>query len=134
VILGGDLNTCGFHGGDKEAMKQLAVDAGFSARHRSAPEEMEPGLVLARQCGFAAVPPLDAAGDTVITRRKPVSGGNLFLRVDWLLLRGMDIHSFAVLSTEKRDFSRAVPGCALDSFRGTELSDHNAIFAICALP
>jgi hypothetical protein len=23
---------------------------------------------------------------------------------------------------------------ALDSFRGTELSDHNAIFAICALP
>ena len=134
VILGGDLNTCGFHGGDKEAMKQLAVDAGFSARHRSAPEEMEPGLVLARQCGFAAVPPLEAAGETVITRRKPVSGGNLFLRVDWLLLRGMDIHSFSVLSTEKKDFSWAAPGCALACYRGTEISDHNAIFATCALP
>lgn len=133
VILGGDLNTCGFHGGDKETMKKLAGDRAFAMGQLSAPEEKEPCLGLAKQRGFAAVPPLKAAEKPIFTRRKPVSGGALSLRVDWLLLRGLGLQRYAVLSTEKKDLGFAAPNSALERFNGAELSDHNAVFAVCNL-
>ena len=132
VILGGDLNTCGFHGGDKETMSRLVGDESFAARHLSAPESLEPGLLLAAQRGFAAVPPLQAP--RAYTRRKPVGEGLLALRVDWLLLRQLDCRDFAVLSTRKEDFL-PISGCSGRScFAGPELSDHNVVYTQCRLP
>ena len=126
VILGGDLNTCGFHGGDKETMSRLVGDRSFAMRHLSAPETLEPGLLLAEERGFVAVPPLH--DPQACTRRKPVGDGALALRVDWLLLRDGDVDFAAVLSTRKEDFPRTRPGAALERFSASELSDHNMVY------
>ena len=126
VILGGDLNTCGFHGGDQEAMEKLVNDENFLLRHLSCPEELERCLCSARQLGFTAVPPLQAAGEAAITRRKPMPGGVLLLRVDWLLLRSAEALSWQVLSTKREECNF---GPRLQCFAGEELSDHNVLWA-----
>lgn len=131
VILGGDLNTCGFHGGDKEGMKRCTAQRTFVTQHLSAPETLEPCLFLALQRGFFPAPPLQGEGASVVTRRKPVSGGMLTLRVDWLLLRDVDADVVSVLSTRKADFPHTGSGSALERFAGPELSDHNMVYLKC---
>ena len=38
-----------------------------------------------------------------------------------------------MVSTAKEDFTYAAPGSALAAFTGKELTDHNAIWALCSL-
>ena len=38
-----------------------------------------------------------------------------------------------MVSTAKEDFACAAPGSALAEFTGKELSDHNAVWAMCCL-
>lgn len=62
-------------------------------------------------------------------------GDHLDLRLDWLLLRGMDALESRTISTQRADCGFAPrPGSALAAFAGKELSDHNAVWASCALP
>ena len=37
-----------------------------------------------------------------------------------------------MVSTAKEDLTYARPGSALEHFTGAELSDHNAVWALCA--
>ena len=58
---------------------------------------------------------------------------HLDLRLDWLLVRGAQVEESRTISTQTEDCGFAVPGSALARFTGRELSDHNAVWASCAL-
>ena len=48
-------------------------------------------------------------------------------------MKGVRAERRHVASTDKEDFTYAVPGSALAELTGKELSDHNAIWAMCCL-
>ena len=69
-----------------------------------------------------------------LTRRKPLpNGDSLPLRLDWILLKGVTASESRMISTAKEDLTYAKPGSALERFQGAELSDHNAVWAMCRL-
>ena len=70
-----------------------------------------------------------------MTRRKPLPDGEFLpLRLDWIMLKGVTSTESRMVSTAKEDFTYAKPGSALAAFTGRELSDHNAVWAMCRLP
>ena len=130
VILGGDLNTNTFDGRDKNAIRQIA---GSEALQRRCLEDVfawEACLPLAQENGYCAVPNVESG--ELATRRKPLpEGGALELRLDWRLLRGLRAGESRNISTCRTAWTFAAPGSALGSFTGSELSDHNAVWAAC---
>ena len=125
VVLGGDLNTNTFDGRDKEAIGQIAGDRALQRRCLEDVAAWEGALTAAEAAGYRAFP--DAP---LPTRRKPLpGGGHLALRLDWLLVRGMDVTESRTISTRREDCGFAREGSALASFTGEELSDHNAVWA-----
>ena len=69
-----------------------------------------------------------------MTRRKPLPGGDFLpLRLDWILLKGASAGESRMVSTAREDLTYARPGSALAAFTGAELSDHNAVWAMCRL-
>ena len=130
VILGGDLNTNTFDGRDKDAIRRIAGSPALQRRCLEDVARWEGCLRAAEDAGYRAVPETP-----VPTRRKPLpEGDHLDLRLDWLLLRGMDALESRTISTQRADCGFAPPGSALAAFAGKELSDHNAVWASCALP
>ncbi len=130
VLLGGDLNTNTFDGRDKDAIQAVAADPALQRRCLEEVERYEPCLPLAARFGYQAVP----AGNRgeLATRRKPLpGGGHLDLRLDWLLVRGMDVTGSRNISTCRECWPFAAPDSALAAFGGRELSDHNALWAAC---
>lgn len=129
VALGGDLNTNTFDGRDKDAIQEIAGSAELQRRCLEDVTAWEGCLSAAAERGYTAVPEAPLP-----TRRKPLPGGGfLALRLDWLLLRGMDAQSSHTISTRREDCSFALPGSALATFTGKELSDHNAVWASVTL-
>lgn len=138
VILGGDLNTNTFDGRDKDAIQEIAGDAGLQRRCLEDVARWEGCLGAAEAAGYLAVP-----DHPIATRRKPlpplptcrdsVGERHLDLRLDWLLVRGAQVRESRTISTQTEDCGFAVPGSALARFTGRELSDHNAVWASCAL-
>ena len=55
------------------------------------------------------------------------------MRLDWLLLRGMEPADSRTISTRTADCTFARPDSALARFTGEELSDHNAVWAACRM-
>ena len=130
VVLGGDLNTNTFDGRDKDAISEIAGDPALQRRCLEDVAAWEGCLPAAEAAGYRAVPERP-----VLTRRKPLpGGGHLDLRLDWLLVRGAVPTDSRTISTRRADCSFARPGSALEAFTGEELSDHNAVWAACALP
>lgn len=130
VILGGDLNTNTFDGRDKDAIRDIAGSGALQRRCLEDVAQWEACLPAAEAAGYHAVPE-----HPVATRRKPLpEGGHLDLRLDWLLVRGAKPTESRTISTRTEDCGFAKPGSALARFQGTELSDHNAVWASCALP
>lgn len=130
VILGGDLNTNTFDGRDKA---DIGVIAGSpELRHRCLEDvsDFEPLLPLAVEEGYEIVPE-----EPRYTRRKPLPGGDFLpLRLDWILLRGARALESRMVSTAREDLAGfAGPGSALAKFQEPELSDHNAVWALCEL-
>ena len=69
-----------------------------------------------------------------LTRRKPLPDGSFLpLRLDWILLKGASASESRMISTAREDFTYARPNSALARFQGAELSDHNAVWAMCRL-
>ena len=129
VILGGDLNTNTFDGRDKDAIQNIAGSAALQRRCLEDVAQWEACLPAAEAAGYRAVPE-----QPIATRRKPLpEGGHLDLRLDWLLLRGTEPVESRTISTRTEDCGFARPDSALARFRGEELSDHNAVWASCAL-
>ena len=138
VALGGDLNTNTFDGRDKDAIQEIAGDAGLQRRCLEDVARWEGCLGAAEAAGYLAVP-----DHPIATRRKPlpplptcrdsVGERHLDLRLDWLLVRGAQVRESRTISTQTEDCGFAVPGSALARFTGRELSDHNAVWASCAL-
>ncbi len=138
VILGGDLNTNTFDGRDKDAIAEIAGDEGLQRRCLEDVARWEGCLGAAAAAGYLAVP-----DHPIATRRKPlpplpacrdsVGERHLDLRLDWLLVRGAQVRESRTISTQTEDCGFAVPGSALARFTGRELSDHNAVWASCAL-
>lgn len=129
VILGGDLNTNTFDGRDKAAIQAVAGSAELQRRCLEDVAAWEGCLPAAEKAGYLAVP-----DQPLPTRRKPLPGGeHLDLRLDWLLVRGAEVEESRTISTRKTDCSFAPAGSALAAFTGEELSDHNAVWASCAL-
>lgn len=129
VILGGDLNTNTFDGRDKDAIQAVAASPALQRRCLEDVAVWEGCLRLAEAAGYAALP-AQALG----TRRKPLpSGGHLDLRLDWLLVRGVETGESRTISTRRADCGFARAGSALAAFTGEELSDHNAVWASCIL-
>ncbi len=125
VVLGGDLNTNTFDGRDKDAIAQIASDAGLRRRCLEDVAAWEGALLAAEAAGYRTWP-----DKPLPTRRKPLpGGGHLDLRLDWLLVRGMDAAESRTISTRREDCGFARPGSALAAFNGEELSDHNAVWA-----
>lgn len=125
VVLGGDLNTNTFDGRDKDAINAIAADPALQRRCLEDVAAWEGALGAAEAMGYRAVPETP-----ILTRRKPLpGGGHLDLRLDWLLVRGMDMQDSRTISTRKADCGFARPGSALAAFAGEELSDHNAVWA-----
>lgn len=130
VALGGDLNTNTFDGRDKDAIREIAGSPELQRRCLEDVAAWEGALPAADAAGYRAVPELP-----IPTRRKPLpDGGHLDLRLDWLLLRDLEPTESRTISTRREDCSFAKPGSALAAFGGEELSDHNAVWASCALP
>ncbi len=129
VILGGDLNTNTFDGRDKDAIQAVAGSPELQRRCLEDVADWEECLPAAAEAGYRLLPDRAAA-----TRRKPLpGGGHLDLRLDWLLVRGLETGESRTVSTRKEDCGFALPGSALAAFTGEELSDHNAVWASCAL-
>jgi len=129
VILGGDLNTNTFDGRDKDAIREIAGDPALQRRCLTDVASWEGCLGAAERAGYRAVPET-----AVPTRRKPLpGGGHLDLRLDWLLLRGLVPVDSRTISTCREAWPFAAPGSALSAFGGQELSDHNAVWALCGL-
>lgn len=130
VALGGDLNTNTFDGRDKDAIREVAGSPELQRRCLEDVAAWEGALPAAEAAGYRAVPEAP-----IPTRRKPLpGGGHLDLRLDWLLLRDLEPTESRTISTRREDCSFAKPGSALAAFSGEELSDHNAVWASCALP
>ena len=129
VVLGGDLNTNTFDGRDKDAIQAGAGSAELQRRCLEDVAAWEECLPAAEAAGYRLLPER-----AVPTRRKPLpGGGHLDLRLDWLLVRGLEAKESRTISTRKADCGFARPGSALAAFTGEELSDHNAVWASCAL-
>ncbi len=124
IVLGGDLNTNTFDGSDKKAIQTIAGDPVLQRRCLEEVEEWEGALRSAQSAGYRPVPE-----KPIPTRRKPLpEGGHLDLKLDWLLVRDMDILESRTISTRREDFAFAKPGSPLETFTGEELSDHNAVW------
>ena len=129
LILGGDLNTNTFDGRDKEDINDIAASPEMRRRCLEDVFDFEPLLPLAAGEGYQIVP-----GEPKLTRRKPMPDGSFLpLRLDWIMVKGVRAERSHMVSTAKEDFTYAVPGSALAEFTGKELSDHNAIWAMCRL-
>ena len=129
VALGGDLNTNTFDGRDKDAIQEIASSPELQRRCLEDVAAWEGCLGAAEKMGYKAMP-----HQPILTRRKPLpGGGHLDLRLDWLLLRDMIPTDSRTISTCREVWPFAVPGSALEAFGGQELSDHNAVWAECAL-
>lgn len=129
VVLGGDLNTNTFDGRDKDAIKAVAGSPALQRRCLEDVAAWEECLGAAEAAGYRLLPERPSA-----TRRKPLpGGGHLDLRLDWLLARGCRPLESRTVSTRREDCGFARPGSALAAFAGEELSDHNAVWASCAL-
>ena len=129
LILGGDLNTNTFDGRDKEDIIDIAASPEMRRRCLEDVFDFEPLLPLAAGEGYQIVP-----GEPKLTRRKPMPDGSFLpLRLDWIMVKGVRAERSHMVSTAKEDFTYAVPGSALAEFTGKELSDHNAIWAMCCL-
>lgn len=48
-------------------------------------------------------------------------------------MKGVRAEKSRMVSSAKEDFACAAPGSALAEFTGKELSDHNAVWAMCRL-
>ena len=129
LILGGDLNTNTFDGRDKEDINDIAASPEMRRRCLEDVFDFEPLLPLAAGEGYQIVP-----GEPKLTRRKPMPDGSFLpLRLDWIMVKGVRAKESHMVSTAKEDFTYAAPGSALAAFTGKELSDHNAIWALCRL-
>ena len=129
IAIGGDYNTNTFDGRDKDIIREIAGSAALQRRCLEDVAQWEGLLPAAAAAGYRAVPEM-----AIATRRKPLpEGGALELRLDWLLLRGMDATESRVISTRQADCGFAAPDSALASFTGEELSDHNAVWAACRI-
>lgn len=129
VILGGDLNTNTFDGRSKEDIGDIAASPDLRRRCLEGVFDFEPLLPMCAAAGYAIVP-----GEPRLTRRKPLPDGDFLpLRLDWILLRGLKAEESRMVSTAKEDLTYARPGSALERFAGAELSDHNAVWALCAM-
>lgn len=129
VILGGDLNTNTFDGRAKEDIGDIAADPEMRRRCLEEVFSFEALLPMAAAEGYQIVP-----GEPKLTRRKPLPGGDFLpLRLDWIMLKGAAAAQSRMVSTAKEDLTYAKPGSALAAFTGAELSDHNAIWALCRL-
>ena len=127
VILGGDLNTNTFDGRDKDAISQVAASPELQRRCLEDVAAWEECLGAAEARGYTLAPLRPEA-----TRRKPLPwGGALELRLDWLMIRGMAALESRTVSTRRTDCGFAPAGSALQRFSGEELSDHNAVWALC---
>ena len=128
VILGGDLNTNTFDGRSKEDIGDIAASPDLRRRCLEGVFDFEPLLPMCAAAGYEIVP-----GEPRLTRRKPLPDGDFLpLRLDWILLRGLRAEESRMVSTAKEDLTYARPGSALERFAGAELSDHNAVWALCA--
>ena len=129
VILGGDLNTNTFDGRSKEDIGDIAASPDLRRRCLEGVFDFEPLLPMCAAAGYAIVP-----GEPRLTRRKPLPDGDFLpLRLDWILLRGLKAEESRMGSTAKEDLTYARPGSSLERFAGAELSDHNAVWALCAM-
>ena len=129
LILGGDLNTNTFDGRAKEDIGAIAADPALRRRCLEDVGSFEPLLPLCAADGYEIVPK-----EPRLTRRKPLpNGDSLPLRLDWILLKGITASESRMISTAKEDLTYAKPGSALERFQGAELSDHNAVWAMCRL-
>ncbi|WP_295752008.1 endonuclease/exonuclease/phosphatase family protein [uncultured Oscillibacter sp.] len=129
VVLGGDLNTNTFDGRDKDAIQSVAESPELQRRCLEDVAAWEGCLPAAEAAGYRSLP-----DQALPTRRKPLpGGGHLDLRLDWLLVRGMRAVESRTISTRREDCGFAPEGSALAAFTGEELSDHNAVWASCAL-
>ena len=127
IILGGDLNTNTFDGRDRDAICQIAASPELQRRCLEDVAAWEGALPVAEAMGYTLVPIQPAP-----TRRKPLPwGGALALRLDWLLVRGMTATDSRTISTRRANCGFAPAGSALARFTGEELSDHNAVWALC---
>lgn len=128
VILGGDLNTNTFDGRSKEDIGDIAGSPELRRRCLEDVFDFEPLLPMCAAAGYDIVP-----GEPRLTRRKPLPDGDFLpLRLDWILLRGLKAEESRMVSTAREDLTCARPGSALERFTGAELSDHNAVWALCA--
>lgn len=129
LILGGDLNTNTFDGRAKEDIGNIAADPALRRRCLEDVADFEPLLPLCAEDGYQIVP-----REPRLTRRKPLPDGSFLpLRLDWILLKGFTASESRMVSTAKADMTYARPGSALAAFQGVELSDHNAVWAMCRL-
>ncbi len=129
VVLGGDLNTNTFDGRDKDAIQAVAGSPALQRRCLEDVAAWEACLPAAEAAGYRLLPDRPAP-----TRRKPLpGGGHLDLRLDWLLVRGLEAPESRTVSTRRADCGFAPAGSALAAFTGEELSDHNAVWASCVL-
>ena len=129
LILGGDLNTNTFDGRAKEDIGAIAADPALRRRCLEDVGDFEPLLPMCAGEGYEIVP-----REPRLTRRKPLPDGSFLpLRLDWILLKNASALKSRMISTAKEDLVYAKPGSALANFQGAELSDHNAVWALCRL-
>lgn len=130
VLIGGDCNTYAFNDCiPMEARTRLdAIRAGIPCVKA---EEGEALFTLLEQAGYDY---RNFNGTGLSTRRKPMADGDLELHLDWIFGKGLTCVEHGLVSTLIRDCTWASDASPLKKADYRQLSDHNAVYAICALP
>ena len=129
VVIGGDFNFYTFYGPDKE-QGQVFLDEQMNGQVRDV-DRYEPSFALFEKYGYEYK---SFNGRYLPTCRDRINGCPVWLHLDWIFAKGMTCIGKGMVSTLTEDCIKWVPGDSpILEYKGTELSDHNAVWAECKL-
>ena len=124
ILVGGDFNTNAFE--DSEAAAREYYDRQRATGEMRDVAAFEPLLSTAERAGYDY---RRCNGKKLVTRRKPMDGGDLLLHLDWIFTKRAVCIGHGLVSTLRQDCGWASPDSPVRTMDATQLSDHNAVWA-----
>ncbi|MBR0082261.1 MAG: endonuclease/exonuclease/phosphatase family protein [Clostridia bacterium] len=125
ILVGGDFNSNAFEDSYASAKAYYDWQRANGGAMRDV-ERFEPLLPTAERAGYDYK---RCNGEKLITRRKPMDGGDLGLHLDWIFSKRATCTGHGLVSTLREDCGWAAPDSPVRAMTERQLSDHNAVWA-----
>ena len=129
ILVGGDFNSNAFEDSCDSAEEYYDLQRTTGLMRDV--ERYEPLLPCAERSGYDY---RSCNGNHLVTRRKPMDGGDLCLHLDWIFSKRLTCRSHGLVSTLRKDCGWASPDSPVRRMQERQLSDHNAVWAQFTLP